>query len=145
MKIKFVTGCLKKLPLNFKKVILLFFNKSLTYSKIPDICKQSTIKMIPKKDDSSLLKKYMPISRTLCLNKLLEKLVLNRLNIILENNKTIIKQQSGFRYNCQTKDNLVFITQKILETFGNRKKILIIRKYVYTFYVYTDNQKILNI
>ena len=113
---------LKKLPNNFKILVLSFFNQSINEGIIPDICKLSTITMIPKKGDKSILKNYRPINSTLSLYKLLEKLVLHRINEFLLLNNTIIRQQSGFRNNRLTKDNLIFMIQKILETFGNRKK-----------------------
>lgn len=55
--------------------------------------------------------------------KIAEKLVALRLNEFLTKHHIIIKQQSGFRNCRQTKDNIFFITQKILEQFNRRKKI----------------------
>ena len=113
---------LKKLPIEFKKIILDFFNKSITDGITPFISKQSTITMIPKRGLSSDIKNYRPISKTSCLIKLLEKIIQTRLLSYLNEKNIIIKQQSGFRKNRQTRDNLIFMTQKILEAFGNRKK-----------------------
>ena len=90
---------LKKMPDNFKHFVLSFFNQSLKEGSIPLLCKMSTITMIPKKGDKSILKNYPPISSTRSLCKLLEKLIL--VNATLLTNKTIIKQQSGFRTNRQ--------------------------------------------
>ena len=55
--------------------------------------------------------------------KLYEKIILNRIKNFLDLNKILIKQQSGFRNNRQTKDNLVFMSQKIQEAFGNKQKV----------------------
>ena len=92
---------LKKMPDNFKHFVLSFFNQSLKEGSIPLLCKMSTITMIPKKGDKSILKNYRSISSTRSLCKLLEKLILVRINATLLTNKTIIKQQSGFRTNRQ--------------------------------------------
>ena len=41
----------------------------------------------------------------------------------LEINKIIIKQQSGFRHQRQTRDNISFIIQKIMEQFNRKRKV----------------------
>ena len=40
----------------------------------------------------------------------------------LKNNKILIKEQSGFRSYMQTKDNILFITQKTMEAFNKKQK-----------------------
>jgi hypothetical protein len=101
------------------------FNKSLVESKIPIEWKSALISRIPKKNnDLDNPKSYRPISLNSCLGKLLEKLVLNRIKKHLHKNKIILNQQSGFRTHRQTKDNLLFIIQKIQESFARRKKVL---------------------
>ena len=113
---------LKNLPENFKVELIKYYNKSINSGKLPYECKQSIITMIPKKGIKTDIKNYRPISSTPCLTKLFEKIIHKRLTNFLNENNIIIKQQSGFRKNRQTRDNLLFMNQKILETFGNRKK-----------------------
>ena len=116
---------LKKLPQNLKLVLLKLFNKTISESKIPNEWKLSEITMIPKKNiDLENPKSYRPISMTSCVAKLCEKLILSRIKKFLKENKVIIKQQSGFREHRQTKDNLVFLLQKIQESFARKKKVL---------------------
>ena len=55
--------------------------------------------------------------------KLYEKIILNRIKLFLDRNKILIKQQSGFRFKRKTKDNLIFMTQKIQEAFGKKMKV----------------------
>ena len=57
------------------------------------------------------------------MKKLFTKELGFRVSNFLTNNNVIIKQQSGFRTHRQCKDNLIFMSQKILESFGNRKKV----------------------
>ena len=115
---------LKNLPDIYKFHILNFFNHCLETNFIPDEWKYSIIKMIhKKKGEKHNIKNYRPISSTPCLMKLFEKIMLARLVDHLETNNLLIKQQSGFRSNRQTKDNLFFITQKILESFCKGKKV----------------------
>ena len=79
--------------------------------------------MIPNNcANSSDQKDYRPISLTSCLAKITEKLIAIRLKSFLKQNKIIIKQQSGFRNNSQTQDNICFITQKVKEQFNRGKK-----------------------
>jgi len=59
-----------------------------------------------------------------CLSKLCEKLILTRIKNHLKINNIIIKQQSGFRQHRQTKDNLLFLIQKIQETLTRKKKVI---------------------
>ena len=77
--------------------------------------------MIPKTNAEKWnIKNYRPISITPCIMRLFEKIINNRIQAHLKKNKIIIKQQSGFRQNRQTKDNLFFLAQKAIES-SNRK------------------------
>ena len=88
---------------------------------LPDSWKVATITMIPKKiSGSSNPDDYRGISLLSCVGKLAERVVRNRLYRFLESNKLIINEQSGFRNNRGTADNLVFMTQKIQERLGRK-------------------------
>jgi hypothetical protein len=116
---------IKKIPENFKILLLQLFNKTIMEAEIPKDWKISEITMIPKKNNElDNPKSYRPISMTSCIAKLCEKLILSRIHDHLKKNKIIIKQQSGFRNHRQTKDNLVFILQKTQESFVRKKKVL---------------------
>ena len=117
---------LKHLPANIKINILHLFNRCIQTNYIPGIWKNSLIRMIPKKGDKHNIKNYRPISSTPCVMKLFEKIIQERLRKILDSKNIIIKQQSGFRANRQTKDNLVFMTQKISEKLIKSQKACVI-------------------
>jgi hypothetical protein len=68
-------------------------------------------------------KDYRPISVTSCIGKLSERLLRTRLYDFLQNNKLLIDQQSGFRKNRQTKDNLFHLIQRSIESFNRKKKV----------------------
>ena len=74
--------------------------------------------------DSSLLSSYRPISMTPCIARLFERMVLHRLEIYLKINNIIITNQSGFRKNRQTKDNLLYVIQNAQEGFNKDEKTL---------------------
>jgi hypothetical protein len=114
---------LKRVPLEFKKSILELFNKILITGQIPDPWKSAEITMIPKAGDKSDPKNYRPISITSCLCKLFEKLIVKRILQFLKENNIIIDYQSGFRRHRQTRDNILFMSQKIAEAFIRGKKV----------------------
>ena len=108
----------------FRQIILNLINKTVNLSSIPQLWKNSTITMIPKKqNNSNNPKDYRPISLTSCLAKLSERLMLMKIKEFMTKNKITIKQQSGFRQKRQTKDNIFFLTQKAVESLNRGKKM----------------------
>jgi hypothetical protein len=118
---------LKKTPPAFRGLLLTMFNRCLEENFIPTVWKESIIKMIEKKaDDRTDPKNYRPISITSCLMRLLERLILLRLEQHLKENKILIDSQSGFRRRRSTRDNLVFLVQKSQETKNRGRSLLAI-------------------
>ena len=113
---------LHKLPENFLNYIVALFNKCLDKNSLPDGWKDSTITMLHKKESTSNINNYRPISSTLCMVRLFEKIIYTRLYNYLNDNNILVAEQSGFRAKRQTKDNLFFITQKSLEALKKREK-----------------------
>jgi len=111
-------------PFHFRKILLSFINLSINKSYIPDPCKRATITMIPKKiSKSNNPKEYRPISLTSSLAKLCEKAIALKLKVWMKDERILIKQQSGFRAHRQTKDNILFISQKVIDSFNRVKKV----------------------
>jgi exonuclease III len=109
---------------NFE-IFLKLFNECLKQNKIPSAWKISRVVMIKKKDDDlSNIKNYRPISVTLCIARLFERIMLRRLQAHLKKNKILIKNQSGFRQGRQTKDNILFLAQKVKEQFNVKNNVL---------------------
>ena len=110
-----------------KETILKLFNKCLELNRVPAYWKVSTMNMILKKGaDSWRTKSYRPISITPCMARLFERLILARLKSHLNDNNIIIAAQSGFRNYRQTKDNIIFLSQKVQESFIEKRKTLAI-------------------
>ena len=83
--------------------------------------------MLHKKGaERSDIKGYRPISITSVVARLYERVVLAGVKEFLSMKKIIINAQSGFRNQRQTKDNLVFMTQKVQQAFKEGKKALTI-------------------
>ena len=108
---------LKNLSDSYKDLVLKLCNLSLKEGKLPEEWKVSRVTMIPKKQPASDPNNYRPISLISCLSKLIERVVGDRLAEFLEKNKLLLPQQSGFRKWRRTTDNLVFHSQKILESY----------------------------
>ena len=104
-----------------------FFNKCLISNEIPKSWKHSQISMLLKSgQNTSSPGSYRPISSTACLARLFERMVLTRLQDHLDKNNLIITNQSGFRKARQTKDNLLYLTQSVQQSFNENKKNLAI-------------------
>jgi hypothetical protein len=93
--------------LNFKIKIFKLFYQSAEKGYITQDWEIANVTMIPKKQvKSENPKDDRPIRVTRCLDELMEKLIRKRLNEYLTKNNLIIHQQSGFKKQRQTKDNL---------------------------------------
>ena len=67
---------------------------------------------------------YRSISSTPCIARLFERLVLSRLQDFLSKNNVIITNQSGFRKERQTRDNIFSLIQNAQQGFNENKKTL---------------------
>ncbi len=117
---------LKKLPPNMIDQIATLANKSLRECYLPGIWKTAQMTMIHKKDDKSDPNNYRPISLTSCLGKLIERVINKRLYNYIESKNLFVPQQSGFRKKRRCADNLLFLTQKIKESFNRGKKAMLL-------------------
>jgi hypothetical protein len=105
--------------------LLEIFNSCLTKKEVPGEWKHSVISMLVKSgQDSKNVTSFRPISMTPCIARLFERLILSRLHRHMKSNNILVKNQSGFRKNRQTKDNLLYLTQKAQEGFNEEKKTL---------------------
>ena len=97
------------------------FNSSFTSGIFPEFLKISTIIPIYKKDSKLKVANYRPISLLSNINKILEKLMFQRLYTFLEKNKCIYDLQFGFRQNHSTNHALLSMTQEIKDTIEKGK------------------------
>ena len=105
---------ISKLPKNQKLTLLALYNKCLSTGNFPDSWKEAQVFTLlkpgkPASDPSS----YRPISLTPHAGKLFEQILKARLNLFLEKNDVIPKEQSGFRQARSTTDNLAYLTEKM--------------------------------
>lgn len=94
--------------------LLAHFNEFWSTGKIPDQWKTAEARFIPKPGKSPHIENLRPISLTSCVGKILERIVLKRLQQYLEDTKQIPDTMFGFRQNLSTQDVLLQIKEEII-------------------------------
>jgi ribonuclease HI len=116
---------LKNLPRKSRAVLLTLFNMAWQQQKIPSKWKEATIIPFPKiNKDPTDPGSYRPIALTSCIGKLLERIVVNRLNWQLERLGILNPDQSGFRAHHSTEDNIAKLQDAITKAMANKNKLL---------------------
>ena len=104
---------------DISKPLFIIYNISLTTGIYPDLLKISKTIPIYKKGSKLLTCNYRPISLLSNLNKILEKLMFNRVYNYLEDNNHIYSFQFGFRKKHSTNHTLIEITESIRNALDN--------------------------
>lgn len=96
-------------------LFLNIFNKCLEFSTFPDIWKIASVKIIPKLhcNDKSNIKSYRPISLLPVIEKILEKLIIDRVMYHLYKHNCLNDNQYGFTPNKSTECALLAVMQWI--------------------------------
>ena len=105
---------LKLLNKDISDQLAILFNQSFSSGIFPSILKTSKIIPIYKKKGSKLeCSNYRPISLLSNIDKILERLMYNRLYNFLEKKEIIFSLQFGFRQKYSTAHTLIHLTDKI--------------------------------
>ena len=115
------TRILHLLKNDISVVLAKIFNLSLSSGVHPDILKISKTIPIFKKGSRLLVSNYRPISLLSNLNKILEKIVHNRVYTFLEDTSCIYSLQFGFRKKHSTNHTLIDITDSIRKALDDKK------------------------
>ncbi|KAM0731572.1 putative RNA-directed DNA polymerase from transposon X-element [Formica fusca] len=102
------------LPHEYHLLLLTAFNQIFFTGLFPDAWRHSLVFLIPKTTPG----KYRPISLTSCCLKLLEKLILLRLDWWLEHNLKLPNSQFGFRKFRSCQDNLSSLITEVHGSFS---------------------------
>ena len=89
------------------------FNESILTGIVPERFKLAKVIPVFKKGMSTNLNNYRPISLLSIFNKLLEKLMFNRLIVFLNKNNILYNKQFGFRTGYSTDSAILCIVDKI--------------------------------
>ena len=113
---------LKNCPAELFKVLAEIFTRSLHIGYFPQDWKKAKVKMIPKQHkDLKLLPNYRPISLLPAVGKLFEKCISERLSFYLEDHDLLTNNQSGFRKNRSTNDQILRVIQSIINGYNHSK------------------------
>ena len=116
---------IKHLGPTARKKLLELFNLSWRTGIFPSAWKEAIIIPVLKKGkDPKKKTSYRPISLLSCLGKTLERIVNKRLMWHLESNNLITKEQTAFRKNRNTEDQLIYLAQSIENAFQEKKKVI---------------------
>ena len=115
---------LKKLPDSAKRRLLNLFNKCVALNIVPQEWRQVRVIAIrkpgkPASDHNS----YRPISMLPCIRKLLEKMILCRLDHWVESNNLLSETQFGFRRGKGTNDCLALLSSEIQLAFAQKREM----------------------
>ena len=115
---KVVYSMLKHLPRSGMDFLLHIFNLSWSLHSFLSIWKTSSIFPIHKMGKSFNSPSFRSISFTSCILKLFEHIIVSRLLIFLESNSILSPRQAGFRPGRSTLDQILFLSQSILDGFN---------------------------
>ena len=107
---------LKNLPRSGMDFLLHIFNLSWSLHSFPSIWKISSIDPIHKMGKP--LDSFRSIFLTSCVSKLFERIILSRLLFFLESNFILSPCQAGFQPGRSTLDQILFLSQSILDGFN---------------------------
>ncbi len=111
---------LKLLQNVMAKPLEILFNSSFSTGIVPENFKLAKVLPVFKKGDHSNLNNYRPISLLSVFNKLLEKLMYNRLIAYLQKRNVLYDKQFGFHSQNSTEHAILTITDKIQKAIENR-------------------------
>ena len=113
---------IKNLPPRGLEYLKFIVNSCLTLQHFPKVWKHAKVIPIPKPGKPpNELSSYRPISLLSSISKILERILLNRINDHLEDNNIIPKQQCGFRTGRSTSHQLIKVIKTAKENIAEKK------------------------
>lgn len=113
---------LKNLPKKALIFLTHLYNACIKFSYFPTAWKHANVIAIPKPNKNQTdPKSYRPISLLTSFSKILEKILLQRINNFIEINKILPDFQFGFRPGHSTSQQLVRVVQLVKNDFRNKR------------------------
>lgn len=113
------TNLLKMLKSYLSIPLKIIFNISFSIGCVPDQLKVATVIPVHKKDSTSCMNNYRPISLLSIFNKIMEKLMYNRLVSFIDKYSILYDKQFGFREKHSTVQAILLITDQIRNAIEN--------------------------
>lgn len=104
----------------FSKIFAELFNKMLRKGEYPDCLKVARVVPVFKSGDASDPCNYRPISTLSVVNKIFERLLVNRLVNFLNKFNVLYKFQYGFRKGCGTSTAITELVDLLLDKIDNK-------------------------
>lgn len=124
---KVFTTTIKELCSELAPIITHLFNCMLSTGIYPDIFKIGLVIPLNKTGDRTNLADYRPVTMLTTYNKIIEKILLKRLqNFTLDHTKIIYSYQFGFRPKCNTEIAGIELVQYIQQAIDKRKKVSLV-------------------
>ena len=111
----------KKVSEVFSVVLADLTNKCFTSGMFPDPLKIACVTPVHKKGDTKLMSNYRPISVVHYLCKIIEKLILKRLNSFLLKFQILHDDQFGFREGKSTSDAIIRLLDYLYDAIDNNE------------------------
>ena len=104
-------------------VITKIINLSLFEATVPSAFKHAIVTPLHKKPslDKEQFSNYRPVSNLTYVSKILEKVVLKRLNTFLSDNNLVNKHQSAYTKGCSHETVLVSVANTIIEAMTSQR------------------------
>ena len=118
------TLTLKQVATYISKPLAEIFNRAMQQGVFPDKLKIARITPVLKKGDAKDCKNYRPISVLPAFSKVLEELILRRLNTHLANNNILAKEQFAYQMGKGTEDAMKDLMAEICKALDGRRKCL---------------------
>lgn len=122
------TFLLKECVDELNPIMLYIVNESLKTGVFPGSMKKAVIKPTLKKTnaDPDMLSNYRPVSNLSTLSKLLEKAVLQQLNVHLDDNNLFCSAQSGYRKDHSCETLLIRMSDDLIKRISDNQTTMII-------------------
>lgn len=115
---------LKNLPILALTILTCIFNACLIHNYFPKVWRQSKVRSICKPNkDPACVGSYRLISLLSALSKIFERILLSRMNIVLEDNSIIPEHQFGFRHGRSCALQLLRLTNFIKSNLRSKKSV----------------------
>lgn len=96
------------------EILLRHFNTFWMKGKLPDQWKMAEVRFIPKPGKSPHIENLRPISLTSCIGKIMERIILKRLQNHLDATQQMPDTMFGFRKHLGTQDVLIQLKEEVL-------------------------------